>query len=225
MRAMISNAMRSSPRLAGLWRDCRGLAATEFAIIAPIMLLVFFGTVEFCSAVAIDRKVTLTARTLTDLTSQQSSSANGNTDNNVAVISQSDLQNNFTASIGIMAGYDPSPTKSTLSEIYVDSTGVAKIQWSQAAIIASGASQATLVASTRNIGDDVTSVVPAQLLVNKTYLIFSEVTYRYVPTIGYVMKSSVNLNDVSYTRPRQALCIRYNGNPQLDKNTNQCPQT
>lgn len=218
MRAMISNAMRSSPRLAGLWRDCRGLAATEFAIIAPIMLLVFFGTVEFCSAVAIDRKVTLTARTLTDLTSQQSSSANGNTDNNVAVISQSDLQNNFTASIGIMAGYDPSPTKSTLSEIYVDSTGVAKIQWSQAAIIASGASQATLVASTRNVGDDVTSVVPAPLLVKKTYLIFSEVTYRYVPTIGYVMKSSVNLNDVSYTRPRQALCITYNGNPALVNN-------
>jgi len=229
MKATIANFVRSRPRFADLLRDCRGLAATEFAIIAPIMLLVFFGTVEFCSAVAIDRKVTLTARTLTDLTSQQSSSANGNTYNNVAVIADADLQNNFTAGIGIMAGYDPSPTKATLSEIYVDSTGVAKIQWSKAAIIASGATQATLVASTRNPDDDVTSIVPAQLLVKKTYLIFSEVTYRYVPTIGYVLKNSVNLNDVSYTRPRQALCIVYgtppNGLPNLTNPGNQCPQT
>lgn len=225
MKATIAGFVRSRPRPTDLLRDCRGLAATEFAIILPIMLLVFFGTVEFCSAVAIDRKVTLTARTLTDLTSQQSSSANGNTYNNVAVIADADLQNNFSASIGIMASYDPSPTQSTLSEIYVDSTGVAKIQWSKSAIIASGASQATLTTSARNPGDDVTSLVPAQLLVKKTYLIFSEVSYKYVPTIGYVLKNSVTLNDVSYTRPRQALCITYNLQPQLTTPGNTCPQT
>src|SRR6476620_8022500 len=50
--------------------DRRGLAATEFAIVVPLMLVMFFGTVEFSSAVAIDRKVTLMARTLSDLTSQ-----------------------------------------------------------------------------------------------------------------------------------------------------------
>lgn len=223
MRTMISSFPRSGRHVAGLLRDCRGVAATEFAIIAPIMLLVFFGTVEFCSAVAIDRKVTLTARTLADLTSQQSSSANGNTSNNVAKIVDADLQNNFTASIGIMAGYDPSPTKATLSEIYVDSTGVAKIKWSEAAVIGSGATQATLVASSRNPDDDVTSIVPLELLVKKTYLIFSEVSYQYVPAIGYVLKNGLDLKDVSYTRPRQALCITYNNLPALDSGA--CPQT
>ncbi|HLZ04275.1 MAG TPA: TadE/TadG family type IV pilus assembly protein [Bradyrhizobium sp.] len=225
MKAIISGRMRSRRRFTDLLGDCRGLAATEFAIILPIMLLAFFGTVEFCSAVAIDRKVTLTARTLSDLTSQQSSTANSNTYNNVAVIADPDLQNNFDASIGIMAGYDPSPEKLTLSEIYVDSTGVAKIQWSKAAIIGKGASQSTMVTSPRNAGDDVTSVVPTQLLVKKTYLIFSEVSYQYVPTIGYVLKNSVTLNDVSYTRPRQALCITYNLQPQLTNPGNACPQT
>lgn len=223
MRTMISSFPRPRRHVAGLLRDCRGVAATEFAIIAPIMLLVFFGTVEFCSAVAIDRKVTLTARTLADLTSQQSSSANGNTSNNVAKIVDADLQNNFTASIGIMAGYDPSPTKATLSEIYVDSTGVAKIKWSEAAVIGSGATQATLVASSRNPDDDVTSIVPPELLVKKTYLIFSEVSYQYVPAIGYVLKNGLDLKDVSYTRPRQALCITYNDLPALDSGA--CPQT
>ena len=58
-----------------LIEDRRGLAAIEFAMIVPIMLVMFFGTVELSSGVAVDRKVTLVARTLSDLTSQSSSVA------------------------------------------------------------------------------------------------------------------------------------------------------
>ena len=54
----------------GLLKDRSGIAAIESAVIVPIMLVMFFGTVEFSSAVAIDRKVTLMARTLANLTSQ-----------------------------------------------------------------------------------------------------------------------------------------------------------
>ena len=46
--------------------DRSGIAATEFAIIVPLMLVMFFGTVEFSSGVAVDRKVTLMARTLSE---------------------------------------------------------------------------------------------------------------------------------------------------------------
>jgi Flp pilus assembly protein TadG len=38
--------------------DSSGIAATEFAVIVPLMLAMFFGTVEFSSGVAVDRKVT-----------------------------------------------------------------------------------------------------------------------------------------------------------------------
>jgi hypothetical protein len=52
--------------------------------------------------------------------------------------------------------------------------------------------------------------IPTALAVAGTYLIFSEVSYLYVPTIGYVMaKAGVNLSDVSYTRPRQSACVFY----------------
>ena len=37
--------------------DRRGLAAIEFAMLVPIMLVMFFGTVELSSGVAVDRKV------------------------------------------------------------------------------------------------------------------------------------------------------------------------
>ncbi len=58
-----------------VWSTIRsGIAATEFAVIVPIMLVMFFGTVEISSGVAVDRKVTLVARTLSDLTSQSSES-------------------------------------------------------------------------------------------------------------------------------------------------------
>ena len=83
------------------------------------------------------------------------------------------------------------------------------------------ATQATLTASSRNAGDIVTGIVPSALLVKKTYLIFSEVSYLYVPTIGYVMaKSGVNLSDFAYSRPRRTVCVIYNSVP-----TDPCPTT
>ena len=48
---------------AALCGDSRGVAATEFALILPMMLVMFFGTVEVSSGVAANRKITLVART------------------------------------------------------------------------------------------------------------------------------------------------------------------
>ena len=190
---------------ADMLANCSGVVATEFAVIVPIMLAMFFGTVEFSSGVAVDRKVTLIARTLSDLTSQ---SLPPTAQSPWAPVLDSDLQNIFTASISILKPYSSTPANATISEIYVDSTGVAKVQWSKSATIAANATQATLTTSTRNPGDVI--VVPAQLSVMKTYLILSEVTYLYTPTIGYVMgKTGVNLSDVAYTRPRQVVCVVY----------------
>ncbi|WP_315734609.1 MULTISPECIES: TadE/TadG family type IV pilus assembly protein [unclassified Bradyrhizobium] len=174
-----------------LWRridafvaDRRGVAATEFAFIVPLMLVMFFGTVEFCSAIAVDRKVTLMARTLSDLTSQSTT------------VGDSDMSNFFAASTGIMYPYSTTPVNATITELYVDpTTKQATVKWSKGS-------------TPRTVG--MTVGVPAELLVSGTYLIFSEVNYQYVPTIGYVMgKTGVNLSDVAYTRPRQSTCVMY----------------
>ncbi|MGJ4952963.1 TadE/TadG family type IV pilus assembly protein [Bradyrhizobium sp. HKCCYLS20291] len=164
--------------------DKSGVAATEFAFIVPLMLVMFFGTVEFCSAIAVDRKVTLMARTLSDLTSQSTT------------VGDSDMSNFFAASTGIMYPYATSPVNATITELYVDPTSKqATVVWSKGSAV-------------RAVGTTVG--VPADLLVSGTYLIFSEVTYQYVPTIGYVMaKTGINLGDVAYTRPRQSTCVYY----------------
>ena len=66
IRAISQNGLRARRCARGMLEDCRAIAATEFAVIAPVMLVLFFGTVEFSLAVAVDRKVTLMARTLSD---------------------------------------------------------------------------------------------------------------------------------------------------------------
>jgi Flp pilus assembly protein TadG len=168
-------------------------------MIVPLMLTMFFGMVEFSSGVAVDRKVTLVARTLSDLTSQ--SPASGVTDN--------DLTNFFTASVAILTPYSAAPTQATLTELWIDpATHKARVQWSKASTFNASGS-VVLSASTRSPGDVIT--IPAALNVDDTYLIWSEVSYKYVPAVGYVMaKAGVTLSDQTYTRPRQFGCVIYN---------------
>ena len=129
-----------------LMMDCRGIAATEFAVIVPVMLVMFFGVVEISSGIAVDRKVTLVARTLTDLTSQSAPDQQPPGNRNAATIGDIDLQNAFTASAAILQPYLPTPEKATISEIYIDSAGKkATVTWSKAATFAADGT-ATLAA-------------------------------------------------------------------------------
>jgi Flp pilus assembly protein TadG len=169
--------------ISGLRRDASGSAAVEFAVIVPIMLTLFFGVIEFSSGVAVDRKVTLVARTLSDLTSQSST------------VTDTDLAN-FTITVkAIMTPYQGSLLNSTVSELYVDPTTLtAKVKWSKGSAAR---------------GFDTTVTIPTALQIGGTYLIFAEADYTYTPTIGYVMKTAVKLSDFTYTRPRQSTCVMY----------------
>lgn len=191
MRAIVTMPLRLSwQRFVNLLRDRSGIAATEFAVIVPIMMVLFFGVVEFSTAVAVNRKVTIVARTLSDLVSQNAS------------INDIQLTNIFTAGTVVMTPYSSPPYSpltlhKTISELWVDpATHTAKVQWSQGY-------------APRGIGSLVT--VPTALVVDGSYLIYSEVQYLYTPTVsfGLMAASGVNLTDVSYTRPRQSLCVLY----------------
>jgi Flp pilus assembly protein TadG len=181
--------------------DSRGIAATEFAVIVPIMLVMFFGTVEFSSGVAVDRKVTLIARTASDLTSQSTT------------VADSDMTNFFTASYAILLPYSSSPSfpaaHITVSELYVDpTTHAARVQWSRLGTITPGNPPTVVLGTGRAVSSVV--AIPAGLAVGGTYLIYSEVSQLYTPAVGYVMaKAGVTLSDTAYTRPRQSTCVFY----------------
>src|SRR5687767_11369341 len=81
-------------RFGTLRRDQRGVSAVEFAMILPLMVTLYLGAVEVSQGVAINRKVTLTARTVADLASQASSIATG------------DMTNLLNASAAVISPYE-----------------------------------------------------------------------------------------------------------------------
>jgi Flp pilus assembly protein TadG len=163
--------------LARLRDDQSGISAVEFAMLLPLMLTLYLGTVEISQAVGIDRKVTLTSRTVADLASQ------------VSNIASSDMQNILTASSSVIAPYDSTKLKVTVSQVTIDGNGTAKVTWS-----------CTQGGSAHAVGSAVT--LPAALNVANTSLIWGEASYTYTPTIGYVVTGSLNLSDKIYMRPR-----------------------
>ena len=60
-----------------------------------------------------------------------------------------------------------------------------------------------------NPGDVV--VLPTTLVAAKgTYVIWSEVSYKYTPAVGIVLgQTGITFRDVAYTRPRLVLCVIY----------------
>jgi Flp pilus assembly protein TadG len=166
-----------SRRLRGFAQDSRGVSAVEFAMLLPLMLTLYLGTVEISQGVSIDRKVTLTSRTVADLASQAST------------LSGTDMTSIFSASSAVIQPYDPTQLKLVVSEVSIDANSNATIAWS-----------CTLNGTKHAIGSTVT--LPSALLVPSTSLVWSEVSYSYKPTIGYVVTGTLNLSDQIYMRPR-----------------------
>jgi Flp pilus assembly protein TadG len=89
----------------------------------------------------------------------------------------------------VIAPYQPAPLKIVLSAVSIDANGVAKIAWSD-----------TLNGTAHSVGSTVS--LPTALNVANTQLIWSEVSYTYAPTFGYVLTGNLNLSDRIYMRPR-----------------------
>ena len=166
-----------SQRLSSLRRDQRGVSAVEFAMLLPLMVTLYLGAVEISQGVSIHRKVTLTARTVADLASQ------------VSTISNSDMTNLLNAASSVVSPFPVGQLKVTVSAVSIDNNNQAKITWS-----------CTLNGTKRGVGSSVS--LPSALNVANSQLIWSEVSYNYVPTIGYVITGTLNLQDHIYMRPR-----------------------
>lgn len=200
------NIWRRAQRLAvHLLKDRRGVAAIEFAFVAPLLVVMFFGTVEFSAAIAIKRDVTNMARTVSDLTSQ------------AAVVTDTDFANFFAASSGIMMPYSATPITMTVSLLYVDpSSGQVRVEWSK------GYNTAALTAGVPPPVSTPSGLISRDannnVLANQ-YLIYSHVTYAYTNATLVALKSSITLTDDSYMRPRQTTCVFYPSVP----SPNVCP--
>ncbi len=128
---MLSRAARASR----LRSDTRAVAATEFALLLPAIVLLYAGAGELSQAAMTSRKVELLSRTIADLASQQPTFAQASsTPPPPNAISQGTLQSILSASLAVMA---PAPSDSltmTVSAVDVgnDASGVcckAVVRW------------------------------------------------------------------------------------------------
>ena len=179
---MIALARTMSRGVARFAKARSGLAAVEFAMLLPIMMTLYLGCVEITTAVATQRKVTLTARALADLPSQ------------FTAVTNADMTNILSAAADILAPYTAAQLKSVVSELAIDANGQATVVWSD-----------TLNGTARSVGQVVN--IPASLAVPNSYLVLAEVQYSYNPTYGYVMTGTITLKDQSFMRPRESTSI------------------
>jgi Flp pilus assembly protein TadG len=160
-----------------LSKDQRGVSAVEFALLLPLMVTLYLGTSEISQGISVDRKVTLTARTVADLVSQVNS------------INDAGMSDVLNASSSVMVPYTTAPLKVTVSCVTIDANGKATVTWSD-----------TRNGTARAVGSTVT--VPATLNIANSTLIWSEVQYTYKPAIGYIITGTLTLKDQLYMAPR-----------------------
>ena len=164
-------------RLSEFAKDKRGVSAVEFAMLLPLMLTLYLGGVEVSQGNSIDRKVTMTARTVADLVAQ------------VSTIDTTGVNAALGASAAVLAPYPDTNAKITVSVVTIDANGNAKITWS-----------ATKNGTARAVGSNVT--VPDALKIASTSLVWGEASYNYTPAIGYVVTGAMTLTDQIFMRPR-----------------------
>jgi Flp pilus assembly protein TadG len=185
-RRLASWVQRRCRRLA---TDQRGVSAIEFSLLMPLMLTMYFGSLEVTDAISADRQVTLVASTVADITSEYSS------------VASTDISNIMSAASAVLSPFPVANAKVTLSSVVIDQNGNAYVDWST-----------TLNGTAIPYGQNVTTQIPAALLTGgPTSVIWGQTSYAYKPVIGYVVTGTLNMSNQIFMRPRLSSCVQYNG--------------
>jgi Flp pilus assembly protein TadG len=177
----ISSPSRGWRMLASFLRARRGLAAIEFALLAPFMLVMYLGTFELVQGIAVKRQVTLTAGTLANIVTQYTN-----------VSASADWPNIYTAAATVLTPYSTANAGVTITVVKITTPGSATVQWSLPGY--NGTARPT--------GQVLT--VPTTLGSAGTYFVLGEATYKYTPVIDLLNLGSINLYSSVYMLPRNS---------------------
>lgn len=177
----------------------RGIAAVEFALVMPMLLVMFLSTFDAANAVAVYMKVRSASYVLGAVTNTYGT---GSTDQ----ISTTAMPGIAQAAGKVMAPYTGTPIV-TLSQIKATSNTAAVVSWSY-----------SLNGTALTQGNTYTSL-PTNFAkhtcgnIYPCYVVVATVNYTYTPVFAYFITGSMAFSDTVYVTPRVSTCIQYNGVP------------
>jgi Flp pilus assembly protein TadG len=184
-----------------------GVAAIEFAMIVPVLAIMFIGAVELSQAITVDRRVTQVASSTADLVARAEKQ-----------IAQNEITDIMKVGGYILKPYAETPVQIVIRNVTSSPTNatVAKQSWS-CTYKGAGQTQTCACSSTAYS-------LPANLVSTNDSVVISEVTYSYKPLIfDYFMKQGApaggsgtyTLAETIYLKPRgqAAMLLQANNTP------------
>lgn len=164
----------------------RGAAAVEFALILPVMLLVYLGTLEASTLITMDRKVQSVAGAVGDLVARSDTT-----------LSAAQMQDYFRAASGIMTPYSPAAVRQVVTAVSVAADGTTRVVWTRQYLngVYSSSTPHT-VNQPYPLPAEMVNIARAQTV------IAAEAYYAYTPLLGIVINTPINLYRSSFFMPR-----------------------
>ena len=188
---MKSRFVFQASALRALTIDCRATSAVEFAIVLPVLALLVFGGYQANEALSAYRKVTLTARTVADLTSQYTT------------MNTTDVTTVLNASDQIMTPFNTSALTIILTEYATDTLGRTTVTWSKGLNCVAPNCNTPVAGATATLPPNVAQV--------GTSLIYSQVTYSFTPAVAYKLTGSFQMSSQIFMSPRSIQSVTYSG--------------
>jgi Flp pilus assembly protein TadG len=185
--AIKARLARVGEKLETLLAANAAMAATEFAIILPVMLICYLGTVEVGGGITVDRKLSNLSLTLSNLTARAS-----------GALQDTDINGIMNASAAVLAPYSSIQAGMVVTSFVFDANSPPN-----AFVVWSSASGLNAVAMTPSCTTKISSaVVPNSLRTANGSIIMAQAQFPYKPAIGYVISGTVNLQETNYMVPR-----------------------
>lgn len=168
-----------------LRRDQRGMAAVEFALIAPVMILLYYGLAEMSLGMMAERRAAHAASIVGDLVAQS------------GTMNATQMADIFAVGDALVKPFPSTPLKTRVTSVTADASGVARVDWSQG----HGLSP---LGATSAVGG-----FPGGLLAPGDSVIMADVQYTFDSPIHKTLPTALTFNETFYLKPRSSTQVTW----------------